>query len=106
MLMELKVGKIFMTQLLMFQELQLSCRQQVARSQPLVILKFILLPQMEILLLHKGHQLLTIMFLTWLLEEGVDHLDLHLVVIMEQVVVAVEVLEKEKLHKHRLQEVL
>jgi hypothetical protein len=45
------------------------------------------------------------MFLTWLLEEVVDHLELHLVVIMEQVVVAVEVLEKDKLHKHRLQEV-
>ena len=93
MLMELKVGKIFMTQLLMFQELQLLYRQQVEQSQPVEILKFILLPQDGNFVVTQGiNMLLIIMFLTWLLQV-VGSVELHLVVIMA--VVAVEVLEKE-----------
>jgi hypothetical protein len=61
---------------------------------------------METLLLRKDYQPLIIMFLTWSLQAvAAVVLEDHLVVVMEPVVVAVEVLEKEKLRKHHLQEV-
>jgi hypothetical protein len=80
--------------------------QLVVQSQPLAILKFIHLQVMETLLLRKDYQPLIIMFLTWSLQAvAAVVLEDHLVVVMEPVVVAVEVLEKEKLRKHHLQEV-
>jgi hypothetical protein len=61
---------------------------------------------METLLLRKDYQPLIIMFLTWSLQAvAAVVLEDHLVVVMEPVVVAVEVLEKGKLRKHHLQEV-